>query len=413
MIEERIRDALDRSAPGEDAAAARGWAMVQRAYAEREPVERRAAWRRRLVRVALAAVVVVILAVGVVVPPGRAVAEWVGQRLALTGEVDRPQLVEPPRSEPSPPPLALPATGRLLVVNHLGPWVVEQDGRRRLLGRYDDATWSPRGLFVAVVRGHELLAVEPGTGRVRWSITQPGEVAAPRWSPGDGFRVAYLMRAGNSWQQRVVNGDGTGDRLLAPAANVAPAWRPDDGARHVLAHVLPRGAVAITRVDAPAGRRVHESNVRPVALVWTDDGSRLAVVSAGSVDVLRADGRLLRRISLPPGVRARTAIGMSQGRLLVLTDDAAGSRLLLLSLTPPFTSRVLFSSPDRLADAQPAPDDSLIVATVPAADQWLVLPVSSGRRLDGIERVGERFDPDGLGRASTPRVVGWCCRDDP
>src|ERR671934_220788 len=40
----------------------------------------------------------------------------------------------------------LPAPGRLLVESSEGPWVVQPDGSKRLLGRFLDASWSPHGL---------------------------------------------------------------------------------------------------------------------------------------------------------------------------------------------------------------------------------------------------------------------------
>ncbi len=48
---------------------------------------------------------------------------------------------------------SLPAAGELLVESAQGPWIVRDDGSKRLLGDYDEATWSPRGLFVAVTEG--------------------------------------------------------------------------------------------------------------------------------------------------------------------------------------------------------------------------------------------------------------------
>ena len=51
-----------------------------------------------------------------------------------------------------------------------GPWVVQPDGSRRLLGGYGEATWSPRGLFVAASGGRTLSALEPD-GTPRWSLS--------------------------------------------------------------------------------------------------------------------------------------------------------------------------------------------------------------------------------------------------
>jgi hypothetical protein len=64
--------------------------------------------------------------------------------------------------EPSQPALVkLPAPGRLLVLSPAGAWVVDGDGSKRLLSGYEDASWSPRGLYVVATRGHQLVALDP------------------------------------------------------------------------------------------------------------------------------------------------------------------------------------------------------------------------------------------------------------
>ena len=62
-----------------------------------------------------------------------------GGALAGALDDDEPELRSQPR------PLRLPADGKLLVQSEQGPWVVRRDGSKRLLGRYDGASWSPRG----------------------------------------------------------------------------------------------------------------------------------------------------------------------------------------------------------------------------------------------------------------------------
>src|SRR5918994_1298805 len=106
-----------------------------------------------------------------------------------------------------------------------GAWVVSANGSRRRLGDYDEATWSPQGLFVGASKRHQLAAVTP-KGEGRWTLSRP-RVHYPRWSPS-GFRIAYLSGS----NLRLVAGDGTGDRRNDPAQGVAPAWRPR--AEHVL-----------------------------------------------------------------------------------------------------------------------------------------------------------------------------------
>ena len=133
-------------------------------------------------------------------------------------------------------------------------------------GSYEEASWSPHGLFVAVTRPGELLAVDP-KGDVRWSLPTPAGPRAPRWSP-DGFRIAYL--SGSS--VRVVAGDGSGDKPLGVAGSVAPAWRP--GAAHRLAYAGPKGDLRV--IDADSGRSLWRAFGGPASeLLWSADGSRL------------------------------------------------------------------------------------------------------------------------------------------
>ena len=106
----------------------------------------------------------------------------------------------------------VPGGGRLLVQAGPSAWVVASDGAKRRLGAYSGTSWSPHGLFVVGWHGRELTALDPG-GAVRWSLTARERIAAARWAPVDGFRIAYV--AGSAL--RIVNGDGTGDHRYGPA----------------------------------------------------------------------------------------------------------------------------------------------------------------------------------------------------
>ena len=182
-------------------------------------------------RLALALASALALAALVLSPAGASVRDWVGDVFTAKAPPAGPALTE------------VPGGGRLLVQSEAGAWVVQPDGSRRLLGRYDEATWSPRGLFVGAAAGHTLSAVEPD-GTVHWSLSAPGTVSDPRWSPS-GFRIAY--RSGESL--RVVDADGSGDSLLDPrVAPVAPAWSPLG--LHQLAFVDAGGRLRLLDADS-------------------------------------------------------------------------------------------------------------------------------------------------------------------
>ena len=210
--------------PGEHEARERSLAVVRAAFAEREPQPPRRSWKP------LAAVAIALVAVaGLLSPPGRAVLDDIREVVGV--EKAQPAL------------FSLPAPGRLLVTADSGAWVVEEDGSKRLLGSYREASWSPFGRFVVVSRQNELAALTP-EGDMRWSLARPN-VRFPRWGgTRTDTRIAYL----SGGALRVVGGEGEGDRVLdARAAASAPSWRP--GSRHVLVYTRRDGTVRVVDTD--------------------------------------------------------------------------------------------------------------------------------------------------------------------
>lgn len=213
--------------PGEHEARERSWALVEAAFREREPTPRRRSWKP-----AAALATALVALAGLLSPPGRAVLDEL--REAVGVEHAQPAL------------FSLPAPGRLLVTADSGAWVVDQDGSKRLLGPYRDASWSPFGRFVVASRSNELVALTP-EGDVRWSLARP-DVRFPRWGgTRTDTRIAYI----SGGRLRVVGGDGKGDRLLdAQPARRAPVWR--QGMRHVLIYERRDGSVRAVQVDTNA-----------------------------------------------------------------------------------------------------------------------------------------------------------------
>ena len=242
--------------PDEHEARERSLAVVRAAFGEREPQPQRRSWRPIAV-VALALVVVA----GLLSPPGRAVLDEIREVVGVE------------KAEPAL--FSLPAPGRLLVTADSGAWVVEQDGSKRLLGNYREASWSPFGRFVVVTRPNELVAVTPA-GDVRWSLARP-DVRFPRWGgTRTDTRIAYIT--GN--ELRVVGGDGKGDRVLdRPVPRRAPVWRP--GAAHVLAYARPDGTVRVVNTDTGAVL-LRDA---PPGLLTESEGAALRRVLGASADV--------------------------------------------------------------------------------------------------------------------------------
>jgi hypothetical protein len=382
-VSARLRDA---AVPDEAAARERGWQLVAKAYDEREPLRRgrRGARAGRLAAMLVAAGLAVALVA--VTPPGAAVGDWLR-------DVVRPEPAPAPVTRPVLGPL--PGHGRLLVLGPSGPWIVQPDGARRRLGAYDDAAFSPRGLFVAVTRGRMLAAVDP-RGGLRWSLTRPAPVTRPAWSP-DGFRIAY--RAGGSL--RVVYGDGARDRTLAAHASpVTPAWRP--GPAHLVAFAA-GSAVALRDADR-GGERWRARLPGPArALAWAPDGRRLLAVTPGAVTVLDRRGGVLRTVELPA---ARAVAWLPSGRAFAALRAGATSEVMLVGARDAAPRRLL-AVPGRLRDLAASPDGRWLLASAPDADQWLLVRTSGGGRIAARSDVARQFDPGARGPGRSPRILGW------
>ena len=205
-FERRLRDELHAARPPRAAEAERrAWHVVEAAHSERLVTRRRRIGPAVAVLLAATALLLAL----VLTPAGAKVSDLIGEVVSPAPEVTRSALA------------SLPAEGRLLVVAESGPWIVEDDGARRRLGGFDDASWSPGGQFVVAAKGRRLTTLEPD-GDERWTRVARARVATPRWSP-DGFRIAY--RSGRDLY--VAIGDNSGNWLLdREVAPIAPAWRP-------------------------------------------------------------------------------------------------------------------------------------------------------------------------------------------
>jgi WD40-like Beta Propeller Repeat len=403
MNKDRLRTLLrEEPLPGTGDAERRGLALVERAYAERRPASRPA-----LPRLAVALAVAALLTALLLSPAGAAVRNWIGDVFTAGVRNAQPALTE------------VPGGGRLLAQSSRGPWVVRPDGSRRLLGRYDEASWSPHGLFVATATGRTLSAIEPD-GTPHWSISAPGPVSDPRWSPS-GFRIAY--RAGRSL--RVIKADGTEDRLLGAAAPVAPAWFPPGA--HLLAYVDAEGQLRITEADTSRTLASVAAAAGVAALGWSADGRALLEISPHGLWLRRprlgklAGGVRLgpaRRIPLPADAVPRMAAFAPRRRtiavLLERRDQAnpPRSEAILIDANggPP---RRLFAVSGHLSQLAWSPDGSRLLLAWPAADQWLFLPVGGRSRLQAIGNIASVFSPGLRGQAPFPRIEGWCCAAAP
>ncbi|MET0557715.1 MAG: hypothetical protein ABW065_03465 [Solirubrobacterales bacterium] len=394
MSEDRLRQALrEVEIPDRDGAEERALRMV-RAAASQGSLGERVARRPRFGRRGLQAAVAIGLIAALVSPAGAAVRHFVrdavddGQRpaqLALT---------------------SLPTTGSLLVDSPRGPWVVHADGSKRLLGAYEESTWSPHGLYVAVTKGQELAAVDP-EGEVRWTVARAGGMKDPAWSP-DGFRIAYL----SGRQLRVIAGDGSGDRALVDAVKrVAPAWAP--GAGRSLSFVDSGGVVRTLSVDTGQQTSAVPAPPGTRRLEWSRDGSRLLVVAPGELQLRDRSGKLLWHDEAPRGAGFAAAALSPSGRdVAAVVAAATGTRSELLSLAPGEPPRRLFSGFGRLGEVVYSPDGRWLLLAWRSADHWLFLNPADPRRVVAVSDVAAQFNPGATSPAAFPSVAGWCCPPD-
>lgn len=383
MTARDVRSALlSAPVPDELDAQRRAWGVVKAAYAEREPVR-----RPRRLRLLVALAVLAVLVAAALSPPGRAVGDWIRDRVAG-------------KEETEPALFRLPAAGQLLVVSEGGPWLVRPDGSKRLLGAYDDASFSPSARFVVATRGRRVVALEPD-GDPRWSVTRPDPVADARWAPSPGFRVAY--RAGDTL--RVVAGDGTGDRLLAEnVAPVAPAWQPREGGT-MLAYADAAGRVHVADAD---GDELWSADpgAAPAKLVWSTDGGILLVVTNGLRHPLyRQGGRRAGTLRTPAAHAVLDAEFVPGTRRIAYSAFDAENRRGIVVLGEERLQRV----EGRISDLTFSPDGRWLLAGWPEADQFLFLRLPGVGRIVAVDDVRREFDPGSPGIGEFPRVSGWCC----
>jgi hypothetical protein len=371
-------------APDELAAEERAWGVVRSTYQARVPFEHPRSYRRRVAGVAAGILVVGGLALS---PAGAAVGHLITRALGV---------------QHSAPALAsLPAPGRLLVSGSGGAWTVATDGALRRVGGWTEASWSPRGLYLAVARPGELAAVTP-KGAIRWILHRP-RVSDPLWYPQSGYRVAY--RSGRDL--RVVAGDGTGDHLLAgPVAPTAPAWRPGS-LLYPLAYISSGGALVVRDGDTGAQVWSTKPGMAVRQLAWSADGQRLLAVSARAVAVYDSRGKLLATRAAPDGAPIVDAAISPDGHRLALVLGGPGGAVITEGVddrNPPARRELSGSGLQQVAWS---PDGRWLLVSWPVANQWVFIRVAGKPRISAVSRIAQQFSPNAT--SQFPRLDGWCC----
>jgi len=399
VSEDRLRRALQQvTLPDEEGAAERAWRIVDAAFESRERIR----WTRRhrglVVALAAAALATAIVLVAVLTPPGQAVVDRF--RDAVGRQPSQPSLTR------------LPASGRLLVLSPEGPWVVHEDGSKRLLGEYDDASWSPRGFYVVAAKGMQLLTLGPESGDVRWSLSRAEQVSDPRWS-GGGLDTRIAYRAGDTLH--VVAGDGSPDELVATGvAPVAPAWR---GESHVLAYADRTGRVHVVDADTrdSLGQTPAGAAVRQVAF---DSRGRLVVATPKKILVYRQTlrGKPYKFASATGGHEILRFAPNEDGLVYADYDRSADATTLVRPVCSTAGACRLILNPDvdifrgagRVESLALSPDGRWLVSGWPAADQLLFLRLAPRiGKVVAVSNATAEFSPPGSSGGVFPQIAGW------
>jgi hypothetical protein len=280
-----------------------------------------------------------------------------------------------------------------------GTWTAAADGSLRHLGDWSQASWSPHGLFVVVASRNRLAAVDPH-GNVRWAIARP-EISDPSWFSPSGYRIAYL----SARTLRVIAGDGTGDHLLATrVALVAPAWR--SGYSFQLAYVTDQNRVVVR--DGDTAQLIWSTPAlrsRPRELLWSGDGRRLVVVTAHVVLTYTADGARHTTLHLPVAPAGDAALS-PDGKLVALV--LAGRQLAVVRAGSSNSRVRQLLAVAGLREVSWSPNNKWLLASLPAADQWVFVRAIGTARVAAVARIAQQFSA-GRSTKSFPRLEGWCC----
>jgi hypothetical protein len=319
---------------------------------------------RRSSKVLIVALATVAIAVGA----GAAALAATGNLRVDIGAKRRPARPVPTRLTvpPGSQGLALVAGGKL--------WLATRSGLRIEGMPVSAAELSPRALYAVVGIGSSLVALAPGN-RHPWVQPTGGRVVAASWSP-DGLKIAYVVARRGGYELRMIEGDGSPDRLVVRRVSPAkPSWRPDALA---VAYVDASGRAAVYDLGTGSRRTFDTRACGGVtrAVAYAPRGRRLAVAG-------RSGLALVERWDVRPGcvgygsAETISAVGWLSPQT-VLTLDTAPPRLGAASVLRPY--RVGAGTIEPLESAGFSKESLRAVAVSPASKRLMVAR-ASGRRV--------------------------------
>ena len=224
------------------------------------------------------ALLLVAFAVAFVIGAGAAALAATGNLRVTIGAAQKATATIPTR-------LSVPAGSNGIAVVAGGKlWLATRGGLRIEGMPVSTAELSPRALYAVVGIGSSLVTLAPGRRRP-WVQETGGRVIAAAWAP-DGLKIAYVVARPGGDELRLIEGDGSPDRLLVRRVSAAkPSWRPDSLA---VAYVDPRGRAAVYDLGASTTRTFDTRRCGgPARMVaYSPRGKRLAVAGTSGVALI-------------------------------------------------------------------------------------------------------------------------------
>ena len=231
---------------------------------------------------------------------------------------------------PVPTRLSVPSGSHGLAVVSGGKlWLATRGGLRIEGMPVSAAELSPRALYAAVGIGSSLVALGPGNRRA-WVHQTSGRVIALAWSP-DGLKIAYIVARPRGDELRLIEGDGSPDRLLVPRVRpVRPSWRADSLA---VAYVDARGRGAVFDLSTSRGRTFDTRRCGGAArgVAYDPRAPALAVVSEHGVAVVRRWNQPAACASFDLSASPVAAGWLSGGQVVLAVNRTLGSSIQRLS----------------------------------------------------------------------------------
>src|SRR5437868_2805129 len=204
-------------------------------------------------------------------------------------------------------------------------WLATRAGLRIEGMPVSAAELSPRALYAVVGIGSSLVALAPGNRRP-WVQKTDGRVVSVAWSP-DGLKIAYVVARPGADELRLIEGDGSPDRLLVRRVRpVKPSWRRDSLA---VAYVDARGRAAVFYLSAGLRRTFDTRRCGGAAreVAYDRHAPALAVVSAHAIAVVRRWNRPPSCATLDRSAAPLAAGWLERGQILLAVNRSLGSSL--------------------------------------------------------------------------------------